>query len=68
MFLRFFPNYLVHTSLVAGSFANFLYFVIDLPVTGCVIVAQTCSNSVVVSCMGIYIVFISSCVMKLGIG
>ena len=58
-----FTNDVVQTSLVAGSFANLLYLVIYLPVKGCITGAHKCSNGVVVSCVGIEIAFVASCVM-----
>ena len=34
----------------------------------CITGAQKCSNGVVLSCVGIYIAFIASCMTKFGIG
>ena len=63
-----FPNSVVQTSLVAGYFANFLYFLMYFPITGCIIGAQKCSNGVVVVCVGILIAFVASLVINFGIG
>lgn len=39
-----FPNVQDHVCASIGSFRSFLYFVIDLPVTGCMTGAQKCSH------------------------
>ena len=63
-----FPNDAVQTSLVDVSFFNLLQFVIYSPVKGCITGAHKCSNGIVVSCVGIEIALVASCVMYFGIG
>ena len=58
-----FPNARDHIRLVMGSSINFLYLVMDSPVTGCMTGAQKCSHNHGMACdvgIGAYIWLLSA--------